>query len=330
MLTMPVYISEKDAEVQRRMIQADPSISFGARDIRNPDVKVGSPPSGSTSPGTASATTPATTSGSGGRSSRGGSKSSRSTRTSPPGGSLGANVIGYDSNWFRNLPPEIQQLAQQERQRAGYAPLPTDRPLTWEESMKGADTVRWEDVRPEVRDVIRQREREALSAWQNERLLEALQRKMAQLEQQLANFQMPQIKLPEFPQINLPAPTPPPKVEVEPKVGGVQPAPASPEPEPEKLPEGVRRGQAGFERVVAPIRTPDVDELLKIYEGVFGPVEGRQEEYVRQYLASPYFQRVLGGAVPVWMSADPLWRLYLHRLGLLRDAVGRKLGAAAS
>lgn len=281
----------------------------------------------SRSSGTSSATSSATRSSTSSSRSSGGGGGSRSY-TSPPGGSLGANVAGYDPNWFRSLSPEIQRLVQQERQRAGYAPLPTDRPLSFEESMRGVDSIRWEDVRPEIQDIIRQREKEAIGAWQNELLLEAIQRKMAQLEQQSAYFQIPQIEFPEFPQIKLPAPTPPPKIEAEPKVEGVQPAPAPPEPASEKLPEGVRRGQAGFERLVAPVRAPDVDKLLEIYEEVFGPVEGRQEEYVRQYLGSPHFQRILGGAVPMWMETDPLWRLYLHRLGLLREAVGRRLAAS--
>lgn len=136
--------------------------------------------------------------------------------------------------------------------------------------------------------------------------------------------------MPEFPRFELPlppAPPPPPKVETEPTVSPeIKPA----EPPVEKLPAGVRRGQAGFEAVAAPVTAPSVEDLLAQYEAVFGPQTGRAREYVREYLGSPHFQRVMGGAVPMWMAADPLWRLYLHRLGLLRGAVERRLGTSSA
>lgn len=130
---------------------------------------------------------------------------------------------------------------------------------------------------------------------------------------------------PEFPDFQMPQVTPPAKVETEPTVEGVEPA-EPPKAEEKKLPAGVRSGRAGFESVMSSVAAPSVDDLLKTYESVFGPQEGKAEEYARQYLTSPYFQRVLGGAVPMWMSADPLWHVYLQRLGLLKDAVEKRLG----
>lgn len=60
---------------------------------------------------------------------------------------------------------------------------------------------------------------------------------------------------------------------------------------------------------------PSVDKLYDLYKQVFG----KEDEGIKAYLASPQFQGILsGGAVPMWMQADPLWRLYLARLGVLR------------
>lgn len=121
-----------------------------------------------------------------------------------------------------------------------------------------------------------------------------------------------------------PEPPKPPGVEGPPKVEGVPAVPPS-EAKPEKLPEGVRRGQAGFESVVAPpVAAPSVDDLVRTYREVFGP--SAEEKYVQHYLSGPQFQRVLQGAVPMWMRTDPLWGQYLRRLGLLGDVVGRRLG----
>jgi hypothetical protein len=134
-----------------------------------------------------------------------------------------------------------------------------------------------------------------------------------------------------MPQINWPTVTPPtvpqpevikpPGVEGPPKVEGITEAPSAEVPQ-EKLPEGVRKGAAGFESTIAPIGVPpSVDELVKRYRDVFGA--DTEDRYVRQYLAGPQFQRVLQGAVPAWKWTDPLWRQYLRNLGL---AVGKRLG----
>lgn len=166
---------------------------------------------------------------------------------------------------------------------------------------------------------------EGLRELREEGLRNAIARKQASMLG--GGWSMPEFGFPEFPQFQMPTPTPPPSVGPEPVVGPeVKPV----EPPAERLPAGVRRGQAGFEAAATPVVAPSVDDLLAQYESVFGPQEGRAREYAQEYLTSPYFGRVMGGAVPFWMQADPLWRLYLHRLGLLQDAVARRLGTGGS
>ena len=46
-------------------------------------------------------------------------------------------------------------------------------------------------------------------------------------------------------------------------------------------------------------------------------ITGEENPQLKEYFASPQFQSILSGNVPMWMSADPVWRLYLTRLGLL-------------
>jgi hypothetical protein len=152
-------------------------------------------------------------------------------------------------------------------------------------------------------------------------LLNAITRRQAERAAPVGGWSMPEFELPK---VEVP---PPPKVEAEPKHETIAPEEAPKAPE-EHLPKGMSRAGAGGFMMEAPLAAvaPSVEDLLAQYEAVFGPQEGRAREYAREYLASPYFQRVLGGAVPMWMQADPLWRLYLHRLGLLRQAVERRLG----
>lgn len=156
-------------------------------------------------------------------------------------------------------------------------------------------------------------------------LLKALESKMSQWERQTPP---PTFQPPSFPTAPSAPPSPPetpkpPGVEGPPKVEGV-PSITEALTHPEKLSEGVRRGQAGFESVAAPpVSAPSVDELVRTYREVFGP--GTEEKYVRHYLAGPQFQRVLQGAVPMWMQTDPLWGQYLRRLGI---AVERRLAGS--
>lgn len=121
-------------------------------------------------------------------------------------------------------------------------------------------------------------------------------------------------QLPPLPKLEVTPPPTPVKIEQPPKVE----VPAGqPQPETSGPTQDVQeKGPGGFVEQVAPptVAAPSVDELYRIYKEVTG---GKENEAVRQYLASPQFQSVLGGRVPMWMSADPVWRLYLIRLGYL-------------
>lgn len=145
-------------------------------------------------------------------------------------------------------------------------------------------------------------------------IVKAMQDRIKQLEMQnqqlmMQQFMPPQINFPQMTQITPPV-TPPPKVEEAPKVE----IPATQQEQvgaKSELPQTA----AGF---VAPgtalPAVPTVESLFDVYKQVFG----RGGEQERAYLASPQFQGILqSGNVPMWMSADPLWRLYLIRIGVL-------------
>jgi len=58
---------------------------------------------------------------------------------------------------------------------------------------------------------------------------------------------------------------------------------------------------------------PSVDKLYDIYKKITG---GQDNPQMQQYLASPEFQGILqSGQIPMWMSADPIWRAYFKQLG---------------
>lgn len=91
------------------------------------------------------------------------------------------------------------------------------------------------------------------------------------------------------------------------------------------VPEAMSRTPFGFAEYVGPIGSvPTVDELYNLYKQVAG---GQEDQAVRDYLASPDFQSVLGGTVPFWMQADPVWRLYLQRLGMLSPEKSSRMKA---
>jgi hypothetical protein len=91
------------------------------------------------------------------------------------------------------------------------------------------------------------------------------------------------------------------------------------------VPEAMSRTPSGFAEYVGPIaNVPTVDELYNLYKQVTG---GQEDQAVRDYLASPDFQSVLGGTVPFWMQADPVWRLYLQRLGILSPEKSSRMKA---
>lgn len=136
---------------------------------------------------------------------------------------------------------------------------------------------------------------------------QALQQTVSDLLNQLAQVRQG-VQTPSMP-VSI---TQPPQVEV----------PAGTEPQAPGGQEGLQqdllqKGPSGFTvRAEQPttLTAPSVDELYNIYKQVVG---GEENPAIREYLASPQFQSVLGGNIPMWMSADPIWRLYLMRLGLL-------------
>ncbi|WP_169802208.1 hypothetical protein [Neomoorella mulderi] len=116
------------------------------------------------------------------------------------------------------------------------------------------------------------------------------------------------------PKLEVTSPPTPVKIEQPPKIevpAGQKPAETS-----GPAQDVQEKGPGGFvEQVALPTAAvPSVDELYRIYKEVTG---GKESPEIREYLASPQFQSVLGGKVPMWMSADPVWRLYLMRLGYL-------------
>jgi hypothetical protein len=57
--------------------------------------------------------------------------------------------------------------------------------------------------------------------------------------------------------------------------------------------------------------------LLEIWREVGGTSLVPEREF-RAWLEHPQGQRVLAGRIPMWMAADPIYRLWLMRAGLLR------------
>lgn len=258
-------------------------------------------------------TTSSTTSSTSSKSSSSGSKTVYSSTISPE------QIIGYDPNWFINLPPEIQQKANAERQKVGATPLPTDRPLTYEESGGGTILPSRSSLSSSTQQAISSAEQQAFAPYiqqqQQQQLIDALQARIKQLENQLTNWQSFSLPSPtDWVSPSLPTTqTPPPTVETAPQVENV-PATAAPQ-QTTALPAGVSQGAGGFTyQATAPPVLPTVDKLLETYRQVFG----KADQDVQQYLQSPEFQTVLRGNVPMWMEADPLWRRYLQLLGISR------------
>ena len=104
-----------------------------------------------------------------------------------------------------------------------------------------------------------------------------------------------------------------------PKLQDITPAEdvAAAQPAPEQPASALPRTASGFvQQYVGVPYLPSVDKLFDIYQQVFGK---SADEQTQQYLVGPQFQGVLrGGAIPLWMSSDPLWRLYLAKLGVLQ------------
>lgn len=78
-------------------------------------------------------------------------------------------------------------------------------------------------------------------------------------------------------------------------------------------------GTSGFVFPVGAAVAVSPEALYSEWKKVFG----REDEGARQYLSSEQFRSVLQGNVPLWMYTDPLWRLFLQRVGVIPSASGR-------
>ena len=80
-------------------------------------------------------------------------------------------------------------------------------------------------------------------------------------------------------------------------------------------------GIGGYNRAGTALPTlPSVDSMYSLYKQING---GRDDKGIYQYLSSPEFQGILqSGQIPMWQSADPTWRLFYARLGMLSPSGG--------
>jgi len=93
------------------------------------------------------------------------------------------------------------------------------------------------------------------------------------------------------------------------------------------------RGSSGFLLQAGSLPSTPVVSADALYD-YYRRLTGREDEGVRQFLASPQFQSALMGTVPAWMAADPIWRAILARAGvnpqqLRLDAIRQRLSGEA-
>ena len=81
---------------------------------------------------------------------------------------LESRIIGYDPNWYRNLPADLRKKYDAERKRVGADPLPSDRPLAWGESTKGIFSS-YENLPDRVKNIVREAEEKAFTDWVSEK-----------------------------------------------------------------------------------------------------------------------------------------------------------------
>ena len=105
-------------------------------------------------------------------------------------------IAGYDPDWFRKLPPEVQEKAQAERAKVGLPPAPTDRPLAYGEYGGGKVLPSYETLPQRVKDIVDAAERQAFSDAMQE-VQQRLQVPPAQPLPQGAQFQ--QFQRPQVP-----------------------------------------------------------------------------------------------------------------------------------
>lgn len=115
------------------------------------------------------------------------------TRTGTPGGLNPTEHMiiqygtDYDPNWFKNLSPEIQAKVNAERQKSGLAPLPTDRPLYWEESMAGIVSTPYNQLPERLQQAIAQQET-ASGLWSQQQLYQPQFQPIEYLQPQIQNI----------------------------------------------------------------------------------------------------------------------------------------------
>lgn len=106
---------------------------------------------------------------------------------------LESRITGYDPNWYRNLPAEVRKKYDAERKRVGADPLPSDRPLAWEESTKGIFSS-YENLPDRVKNIVREAEEKAFTDWVSEKY---------KTQPQYPQYQFPQYQQPQ-PQYSFP------------------------------------------------------------------------------------------------------------------------------
>ncbi len=244
------------------------------------------------------------------------SASSKTSSSSSSGGTVSPEKVEAELGMGGMLMPEMQ-VAYGGAPSGGYY-VPTKTGWTKTSTPPQSWTAPYEEARRQAE--YWQTTPEAYTA--RNAMIDALQARIRQLENQLTNWQSSFLPSPTVWQSSsLPTQTPVslPTVETAPQVENV-PAAAAPQ-QAAPLPAGVSQGAAGFSyQASTPPVLPTIDKLLETYRQVFG----RSDQDVQQYLQSPEFQSVLRGNVPMWMEADPLWRRYLQMLGISRRLQGNQ------
>lgn len=83
---------------------------------------------------------------------------------------------------------------------------------------------------------------------------------------------------------------------------------------------GIRKDAGGFVYAdTSGVTLPSADELYNMYKSI----TGREDEGIRQYLASPQFKQAVQEGTPMWMAADPIWRSLFIRVGRSPDTLSR-------
>jgi len=230
---------------------------------------------------------------------------------------LSKAISGYDPYWVQKLPEQAQKVV------AGWG-VDITKPMTYEQAASLGGLPPLSSLRPEVQQSIIEAEtRAGLRPSQKE--LE-LQQQLAAYRQQLEaeraywqnQLQAVMARLQEATKAMQPV-----KIQEPPKLQDITPAEDVKAAQPQEQPrEALPKGPGGFVQQLTPLPyLPSVDKLYDLYKQVFG----KEDEQAKVYLAGPEFQGILrSGVVPLWMRSDPLWRLYLQRLGVISARLGQQ------